>query len=155
VAWALGAVPGKAGGWCLSNGAGRVVGDRVGSIDFLLGEFRSELGPARCPDPRSRRAVDVGYSFGDDDRPGASDGRGRVARRTLRGMTTVYGQAEDDVTAITIATPRDVRTLVPSARAHAFLAVYDGDFPTGEIVITAHFRNRTSRVVDRFAMGGL
>ena len=37
-------------------------------------------------------------------------------------------------------TPRDVRTLVPSPVGHAILAVYDGDFPAGELEITAHLR---------------
>jgi hypothetical protein len=35
-------------------------------------------------------------------------------------------------------TPRDVRTITPSPHAHAFAVVYDGDFPTGDIRITAH-----------------
>jgi hypothetical protein len=70
-------------------------------------------------------------------------------------VTTVSGTTHSDVTAITIATPRDVRTLVPSPRAHAFIAVYDGEFATGEIVITAHFSDGTSRVADRFELGGM
>jgi hypothetical protein len=39
-----------------------------------------------------------------------------------------------------VRTPRDVRTLVPSPAGHAILAVYDGDFPAGELEITAHLR---------------
>jgi hypothetical protein len=79
----------------------------------------------------------------------------RVTRRTLPGETIVYGTARSDVRSITITTPRDVRTLVPSSAAHSFIAVYDGGFPTGEIVTTAHFADGTSREVDRFDVGGI
>jgi hypothetical protein len=37
-----------------------------------------------------------------------------------------------------------VRTLLPSRRARAFLAVYDGTFPTGEVVLTTTFRDGTT-----------
>jgi hypothetical protein len=67
----------------------------------------------------------------------------------------VLGSARADVRSITIATPRDVRTLVPSSPAHAFIAVYDGSFPTGKIVTTAHFADGSSRVVDSFDVGGI
>jgi hypothetical protein len=66
----------------------------------------------------------------------------------------VAGLADPAIASVTIATPRDVRTLVPSRRAHAFLAVYDGEFPTGQIVITAHYEHGGDKVVDRFALGG-
>jgi hypothetical protein len=128
----------------------------MGTVDFDRGTiWTAGLGPVRCPERIvDRKPVLVSYMFG--DRPtGADPQPGRVARRTLPGQTMVWGRARDDVTAVTIATPRDVRTLSPSPRAHAFLAVYDGDFPTGEIVVTAHLRDGSSRVVDRFAMGGL
>jgi hypothetical protein len=62
-----------------------------------------------------------------------------VARRTQRGITTINGRAHPDVVSITVATPRDVRTILPSRRAHAFVVVYDGSFPTGEVVLTARF----------------
>jgi hypothetical protein len=35
----------------------------------------------------------------------------------------------------------DVRTLVPSARGHVFLALYDGDCPAGQVVVTAYLKN--------------
>jgi hypothetical protein len=38
-----------------------------------------------------------------------------------------------------------VRTLIPSRRAHAFVAVYDGTFPTGETVITVTFTDGTTQ----------
>jgi hypothetical protein len=62
------------------------------------------------------------------------------------------GTARDDIKSVTIATPRDVRTLIPSRRAHAFIAVYDGTFPTGETVITTTFTDGTTHV-DRFGPG--
>jgi hypothetical protein len=54
-------------------------------------------------------------------------------------MTTIQGVARPDVESITFASPRDVRTLRPSPRAHAFLVLYDGTFPTGEITMTSRF----------------
>ena len=45
-----------------------------------------------------------------------------------------------DVERVTLRTPRDVRTLVPSAVGHAVLAVFDGDFVDGEFEFTAHLR---------------
>jgi hypothetical protein len=44
------------------------------------------------------------------------------------------------VVTVTIRTPRDVRTLVPSAK-HAILAVYDGRFPGGKVTATARFKD--------------
>jgi hypothetical protein len=46
---------------------------------------------------------------------------------------------------VTIRTPRDVRTLVPSARGHVVFALYDGTFPSGAIVVTSHQRGGTAR----------
>lgn len=46
---------------------------------------------------------------------------------------------------VTIATPRDVRTLRPSSTGRAILAVYDGTFPAGETVITSTFADGSTR----------
>lgn len=54
---------------------------------------------------------------------------------------------------MTIATPRDVRTIIPSARAHAFIVAYDGSFPTGVIVMTSTFKDGTTRVQHTSAHG--
>ena len=59
----------------------------------------------------------------------------------LRGRTTIGGQAHPDVVSVTIRTPRDVRTLVPSQPDHMILAVYEGAFPAGEITATAHLKD--------------
>jgi hypothetical protein len=61
----------------------------------------------------------------------------RVQRRTLPGRTIVSGFAHPDVRAITLQTPRDVRTLRPTGPSRAFLAVYDGEFFGGAITLTA------------------
>ena len=59
-----------------------------------------------------------------------------VARRTLPGRTIITGRADADVSAVTIVTPRDVRTLRPSGPAHLLIAVYDGQFFSGRITAT-------------------
>jgi hypothetical protein len=55
----------------------------------------------------------------------------------------LYGMTLPSVKLITISTPRDVRTIAPSPRAHAFVTVYDGTFASGKITITATFANGT------------
>ena len=108
--------------------------------------FREALVGFRCPEHRyfltRERPVDVGSAYsGSFGEPGDDPLAGRVARRTLRGISEYQGLARRDVTAITVASPRDVRTIVPSRRAHAFFVVYDGTFPTGHTVFTSTFRD--------------
>jgi hypothetical protein len=69
----------------------------------------------------------------------ASDDRGRIERRTLEGRLVFHGQVHPDVATVTLRTPRDVRTLVPSEGF--VLAVYDGQFPGGEVTATARLRD--------------
>ena len=57
------------------------------------------------------------------------------------GRVLVGGVAHPDVVSITLRTPRDVRTLIPSGRHHAILAVYEGAFPGGELTATALMRD--------------
>jgi hypothetical protein len=106
------------------------------------------LAPSSCrplnarPDPK--RACDVGWGGGSAEEIEGGDAfarRARTERRLLSGRTQVYGQCSDQVDRITVRTPRDIRTLVPSAIGHAFLAVYDGDFPAGRLIITAHLKS--------------
>jgi hypothetical protein len=47
---------------------------------------------------------------------------------------------------ITIQTPRDVRTIVPSPRAHAFIVVYDGSFPAGNTDLRVTFSDGSHTV---------
>ena len=70
----------------------------------------------------------------------------QIARRTLPGRTVVKGSAPPDVVAVTIRTPRDVRTVKPVGGF--FLAVYDGAFYTGEVVATGR-RADGSTVTER------
>ncbi len=147
--WGVAAVPAEGGGACTTSMA-RIVGDRVGGVDFTLGTFTDAGidpnggcpgGPNSTPSRRRPLALSYGYGGGLAGEPGQDPLAGRVARRTLRGLSSYVGRAHPDVVRITIATPRDVRTLLPSRRARAFLAVYDGEFPTGEVVLTATFRD--------------
>jgi hypothetical protein len=62
-------------------------------------------------------------------------------RRTLPGRTIVTGTAEADVVSVTLATPRDVRTLRPSGPEHTFIVVYDGQFFGGALTATVTLRD--------------
>jgi hypothetical protein len=63
------------------------------------------------------------------------------ARKLIRPPCETDGRAAPDVVAVTLETPRDVRTLVPGGPAHAIIAVYDGTFPTGSIKVVARFKD--------------
>jgi hypothetical protein len=56
------------------------------------------------------------------------------------------GPAAPGVVAVTLETPRDVRTLIPSGPTHAIMAVYDGSFPTGGVRILARFKDGHTQV---------
>lgn len=150
--YGLAAAEGQSG-WCVGN-PGRVIDDRVGSVDFRRGTFteirpswRSCLGfgplSRRVPVGIARGGADLGQEpmwVEDDPVPG------RVARRTLPGLTWLAGRARDDVRSVTLRSPRDVRTLVPDGDAHVFLVVYDGSFPAGRLETTATFADgKTAR----------
>lgn len=163
--YGFGGVRSDRDGFCVGQPQ-RVVGDRVGNVDFDLGTFAESFFPVtECSlpnDPRlEKHPVGAYYMFSDggiaaeDEGEGAAAHRARVERRTLPGTSIVAGTARADVRSLTIATPRDVRTIVPSSPAHGYIAVYDGGFPTGKIVTTAHFADGTSKVVDSFDVGGL
>jgi len=159
--YALGGVRARGGGWCLTQPQ-RVVDERAGAVDLDLGTFIEVYVPTvQCQgknDPGLRRhAVGEVYQFGGGavENEGDAARLARITRRTQPGTTIISGAARADVRSITITTPRDVRTLVPTSPAHAFIAVYDGGFPTGKIVTTAHFADGTSRVADSFVVGGL
>ncbi len=65
----------------------------------------------------------------------------QVQRRTLPGRTIITGIAEADVESVTIATPRDVRTLRPVGPSHVMIVVYDGQFFRGTITATVLMRD--------------
>lgn len=140
--WGVEAIRAERGGHCVSS-EGRIVGEQLGGVDYILGTFkpRSDFFNG-CPTPSRpltrRKPLAFAYGGGAAEdllRSGANDGR--RARRTLPGRFSITGRAHAAVRSITIATPRDVRTLRPAPGSGAFLAVYDGGFPTGEVVLTS------------------
>ncbi len=129
--------------------AARIVGDRSRTPDLALGTLREiRPGTSNCPGSRGSltpaRPVALSGEFAGGGP--ARAGPQRIARRTLPGRTVLSGVARDDVARVTIATPRDVRTLIPSSGAHAFVVVYDGTFPTGEGTLTAAFEDGSTAV---------
>jgi hypothetical protein len=147
--WGLPVAQTREGVPCVTQPA-QVAGDRAGSIDLRLALMTGGgvVSASACrplqtkPDPK--RACDVGWGGGSAEELEGGDAfarRARTERRLLSGRTQVWGQCSDQVDRITVRTPRDVRTLAPSAVGHAFLAVYDGDFPAGKLQITAHLKN--------------
>lgn len=137
----------RAEGWCVGGHPGRVVDGRVGSVDFALGTFSEQsTSSVQCtPAGQLTRAQPFVESSGGDDlgeEPMLTEDQPqpqRVARRTLPGLTWIAGRARGDVRSLTLQTPRDVRTVVPSGPAHAYLVVYDGGFPSGERRTIAQF----------------
>jgi hypothetical protein len=138
------------GGWCTWTGP-RVVGDEAGSVDYQLDTFDpvQASGGGGCSGrltavQQREHPVIMSWTTGGgvNDEPGADrGGPGHVARRTQPGLSIYGGVAAPDVVAVTLETPRDVRTLVPSGPAHAILAVYDGSFPAGDVRVIARYRD--------------
>ena len=136
------------GTWCFMTG-GRVVGDRVGGVDYARDILTERLltGGGGCggdaeafkEHPVLVGTVAVGGTTPEEGED--TGGTGRVARRTQKGTQLLSGRAAPGVVAVTIETPRDVRTLIPSGPGHAILAAYDGRFPTGTIRIRARFKD--------------
>jgi hypothetical protein len=95
------------------------------------------------------RPCSIGYGGGGPEDPlrevSALERRARTERRVSGGRFYLTATCRADVDRVTIRTPRDVRTLAPSERAHIVFALYDGTFPSGEIVVTAHLRSGASR----------
>ncbi len=130
----------------------QVVGEALGVADRRLDVITQPFPRMRpcvtsqsSPRLTARRPLELVSSMSSD--PGPADpalAARRIARRSLQGRTLVAGRARPDVVAVTIASPRDVRTLTPSPREHVFAVVYDGQFPTGEIVVTARMRDGTT-----------
>jgi hypothetical protein len=146
--WALAVAPTREGVPCVT-GPTRVVDGRAGGVDLRLGLFtESRLIGESCRPlqtrPNAERPCDVGTGFGNAEELELDDSflkRAREQRRLLAGRTTIWAQCSADVERVTLETPRDVRTLIPSAVGHGILAVYDGDFVGGGGTLTAHLRN--------------
>jgi hypothetical protein len=123
---------------------GQVVGDRLAHVDedtatvhFEPGSFST--GPGSLMARRAAATIEVSGPGDSALRPQDAPSPAQVARRTLPGRTIITGRARVDVRSITLRTPRDVRTLQPVDGT--YLAVYDGAFYGGEIVLTAHLRD--------------
>jgi hypothetical protein len=95
--WGISAAPADGGGWCTS-GLARIVGDRVGAVDYELGTF-TDAPPSPnggCPTPGQgpsrARPLAFGYSGGGGlaGELGQDPLAGRTARRTQRGATTYW-----------------------------------------------------------------
>ena len=144
--WGLLSVRTKRGLWCLGD-AGSLVGNHVGSIDARLGVMRETpavFGPNGCgtrAQPTRKYPVQLTWSTGTSlDPVGVSEPYAK-ALRLQDGRQVYSGRTRSDVDYLTLATPRDVRTIVPSGPAHAFIVVYDGSFSSGTTTLTAHFRD--------------
>ena len=134
---------GARGGVCLSQ-PGTLVGTRLGTVVRRLGIFLP-LGLEKlvvCPpwrrSPTQAHPVQITTTIWGSD---LQDPRGRIERRMLGSRIVFHGRVHPDVASVTIRTPRDVRTLVPSSDVHAILAVYDGHFPGGEVTATARMKD--------------
>jgi hypothetical protein len=145
------------GSWCTFAG-GRIVGDRAGGVDYrqdVLSETQATGGGSCGVAPQQEASIFkvhpvlLGSSGGSGDTAaegGDPGGTGRIARRTQRGLMVFDGPVAPGVVAVTLETPRDVRTLIPSGPTHAIMAVYDGSFPTGGIRIVARFKDGHTQV---------
>ncbi len=128
---------------------GRIVDGRLVALDPQSGTLRA--GPegwgGGAPAPNLRhKPPPVRFEAQGDSGTGLPGEPGEyfppeVERRTLPGSTIITGRADADVVAVTIVTPRDVRTLRPSGPAHVLIAAYDGQFFSGGITATVLLRN--------------
>lgn len=129
---------------CLSSPA-RVVGDWLGQVDSITGVVSADpfdMAGKSCRDPEARPtreapvSLDAALSSGFEE-----DAIGTKQLRRLPGRIALHGAVLPGVESVTLITPRDTRTLLPSARGRAILAVYDGSFPGKDVTTIAHFRN--------------
>ncbi len=133
-----------------SSAYGRIVDGRFATIEAQSGALRYGLqgwssggnGPtqAQAPHPfasKPRAVLNTACRGSSRPRCRAPE----IERRTLPGRTIVTGTAEADVVSVTLATPRDVRTLRPSGPEHTFIVVYDGQFFRGALTATVELRD--------------
>jgi hypothetical protein len=134
------------GGDCVI-GQGRVVSGHVGGIDGGDGVFydlESQSNECRQSMALTRgRPIDVGwgYASGDPHAVDPFDRNARIERRLQTGRSDVTVRCSPDVRSVTISTPRDTRVLRPSPVGHVVFAVYDGNFASGSLVVTATLRD--------------
>jgi hypothetical protein len=140
--WAILVADGPHGELCRSQ-EGRLLGNQLGEIVRPLDIFNPLFGEVFCPrKPRQPTpAYPLRITYGLWSEGFGDDSSGHVERRVLRGRVSINGQVDPSVVSVTLRTPRDVRTLVPSQPDHLILAVYEGTFPTGEVIATAHLKD--------------
>lgn len=144
--WALTAFRTRRGLWCVGF-YGALIDGHVGDVDRRLGlliEQNGATGPNGCgpqAQPTAKRPLQLGWGGGSYADPLPELAPYARQLRLQHGRTIYWGRALPDVERITMATPRDVRTIVPAGPAHAFLIVYDGEFSAGTTTITAHFKD--------------
>jgi hypothetical protein len=139
---------------CTQWGSRILDDNRFGDVDYRLDTFRdlrpsggSACGSSPEQDAKAFRKYPVLLGYGGGDEPQAGSEPGRVARRTQRGSTVITGRVAPDVVAVTLETPRDVRTLIPGGPAHAIIAAYDGMFRTGAITVIARYKDGHTKTV--------
>jgi hypothetical protein len=142
-----------------SNGSsafGRIVDGRLAGIDPLTGTMNygpegTSSGGKGGPGVRRPPAVAFNTQGGPvaspPGQPAPAATPAEVARRTLPGTTIIMGIAQPDVTAVTLVTPRDVRTLRPSGPEHVFIVVYDGQFFSGALTASIHLQDGRTETV--------
>jgi hypothetical protein len=133
--------------------AGAEPGARLGAG---LRELRDRARPPRRTQREfAARPCQMGTAAGGDPDSERGDpflDRAQIERRLQTGRTIVQATCSADVERVTLSTPRDVRTLVPSPVGHVVLAVYDGAFVDGELELTAHLRGGRTWT-ERFPLG--
>jgi hypothetical protein len=112
------------------------VDEDTATVHFGAGTFATGTGGQLAR--RTVATIEVSGAGDGPQQPQGSPSPAQIARRTLPGRTFITGHVRADVRSITLSTPRDVRTLTPIGGT--YLAVYDGAFYGGEIVVTAHLR---------------
>ncbi len=131
-----------------STAYGQIVDGRLAAIEASSGTLHAGpegSGGGGTPGLERRQGpVEFDTQGGQEAGPGSHGAgaptRPQLERRTLPGRTIITGIAEADVVSVTLATPRDVRTLRPSGPEHVFIVVYDGQFFRGRILATILLR---------------
>jgi hypothetical protein len=116
-------------------GATRIVDGRYGGVHLGYGLFWETIAHDSLCRPLSERltrklpctwssSYGGGAPLGEDE----FNRRARVERRVQPGRTVFTAICLPEVERVMLQSPRDTRTLVPSATGHVVLAVYDGVF---------------------------
>jgi hypothetical protein len=143
--WGVKVADTRDGETCVA-GETQAVEGRMGEIDRVYGLLTDHTAATtaacrpRSAAPTRRRPLDIGYG-GASGFPLQGDPvlrRARIERRIVPGRFTVTISCHPDVESVTIQTPRDIRTLVPSDHGHVVFSIYDGSEAAGTLAVTAH-----------------